>query len=96
MDSTNLDNNRAVKVSHDGKNVYAVSWGSKTLVSWDRDMDTGVSAPLMVLSRLLSSFDVPAAFFFENSAYTLAFFLLFFFAFSLAFSLAFFSYISLR
>ena len=53
-DSTNLDNSRAVKVSHDGKNVYAVSWGSKTLVSFDRDIDTGVSTPLtMILSRLL-------------------------------------------
>jgi hypothetical protein len=63
MDSTNLDNNRAVKVSHDGKNVYALSWGSKALVSWDRDINTGVSAPLMNFF-LVSCIGAPAAFFY--------------------------------
>ena len=89
-DSTNLDNSRAVKVSHDGKNVYAVSWGSKTLVSFDRDMDTGVSR-----FSLGSRFEAPLHSFSRNSAYTFAFLLLFLLLTLLLFSCLF-SYISLR
>ena len=49
IDSSNLNGPWELDVSSDGKNVYAVTVGSNTIVYWDRDLDTGVSAPLIMI-----------------------------------------------
>jgi len=48
IDSSNLNGPWELDVSSDGKNVYAVTIGSNTIVYWDRDTDTGVSTPLII------------------------------------------------
>ena len=50
IDSSNLNGVWELDMSPDGKNVYAVTISSDAIVYWDRDTDTGVSAPLITYS----------------------------------------------